>query len=127
MGMSMPKSELNLENDPFLRLGKSCEFFLIKMARLGFGMNAYFEIIEQLIYMMVFISIVTIPAMYIYSSYNALEPYTMFDNLTLGNMGGSSISCGQAALSVPGAVLSLQCVAGTIQSLATTSDGSLAF
>jgi hypothetical protein len=92
-------------------------------------MNAYFDIILQLTWMMIFISIVTLPAMYIFSSYSALSTSAtyMFDQFSLGNMGGSSITCGQVPLAVPGAVLSLSCTTGTIQTTATTSDGSLAF
>ena len=92
-------------------------------------MNAYFDIILQLTWMMLFISIVTLPAMYIFSSYSALStsPTYAFDQYSLGNMGGSSITCGQVPLAVPGAVLSLSCTTGTIQTSATTSDGSLAF
>jgi hypothetical protein len=41
-------------------------------------MNAYFDIIKQLMYMMLFISVFSILAMYIYSKNAALEPYTMF-------------------------------------------------
>lgn len=90
-------------------------------------MNAYFDVIKQLFWMMVFLTVVTIPACYIYGSYSTLSPYVMFDNYSLGNMGGSSIACGNVPLAVPGAVLTLSCPAGTIQTSATTSNGSLAF
>lgn len=44
-------------------------------------MNAYFDIILQLTWMMIFISLVAIPAMYIFSSYSALSQSAtyMFD------------------------------------------------
>lgn len=92
-------------------------------------MNAYFDIILQLTYMMIFISIVTLPVLFIFSSYSNLSASAtyMFDKFSLGNMGGSSIACGQVPLAVPGAVLSLSCKTGTIQTTAITSDGSLAF
>jgi hypothetical protein len=58
-------------------------------------MNAYFDIILQLTWMMLFISVVAIPVIYIFSSYSALSTSAtyMFDQFSLGNMGGSSISC----------------------------------
>jgi hypothetical protein len=58
-------------------------------------MNAYFDIIKQLTFMMTVISVVAIPVIYIFSSYSALSTSAtyMFDQFSLGNMGGSSISC----------------------------------
>ena len=52
-------------------------------------MNAYFNIIKQLIFMFMWISIFTAPLMYIYSSYNAFEGtlYYPLDMWSLGNMG----------------------------------------
>jgi hypothetical protein len=98
------------------------------MACLGFGMNAYFDVIKQLFYMMMFLTLITWPAMKIYSSYDALSPYVMFDNYMLGNMGGATIACGQVPLSVPGAALTLSCGAtGLIQTSATVSSGAQAF
>jgi len=58
-------------------------------------MNAYFDIILQLTWMMLFISIVALPVIYIFSSYSALSTSATYtwDQFSLGNMGGSSISC----------------------------------
>ena len=52
-------------------------------------MNAYFNIIQQLIAMMCWITIFTIPVMYIYSSYSGLAGtlYYPLDMWSLGNMG----------------------------------------
>jgi len=90
-------------------------------------MNAYFDVIKQMFWMMMFLTLITYPAMKIYSSYSALEPYVMYDQYSLGNMGGASIACAQVPLSVPGASLTLSCPTGTIQTTATTSSGALAF
>lgn len=89
-------------------------------------MNAYFDIIKQISWMMFFITLVTIPVMAIYSSSSNLKPYIMFDNFTLGNLGGSSIACGQVPLATQEAGLQLACPTGYIQTGATTSDGQQA-
>jgi len=80
LGITMPKSDTKLEQNPFLRM--------------GYGMNAYFDLIINLMKMMGFISVVAaMPAMVIYDSYSSLTPYVMFDNFMLGNMGGASFVC----------------------------------
>ena len=91
MDMKMPKSDLQLEEDPFLRL--------------GFGMNAYFDTLFYLMIMMVFISVFSLPSMYIYSSYSGIRADAMgsITQFSLGNMGGASTLCKQA----PSSVLSL--------------------
>jgi hypothetical protein len=88
MDMRMPNAELLIEEDPYLLM--------------GFGMNAYFMIIKQLIFMFMWISLFTAPLMYIYSSYNnfAGTLYYPLDMWSLGNMGGSSTQCAQVPLTV---------------------------
>lgn len=97
----MPKSELAIEEDPYLLM--------------GFGMNAYFDIMKQLIFMFFWISVFFVPVFYIYSSYDGLKnaPYYPLDMWSLGNMGGSSVQCGSAPQAVAGARLSLTCPTGT--------------
>jgi hypothetical protein len=58
LDMSIPKSDLRIEEDPYLQL--------------GYGMNAYFQIVLQLMCMVFCIMIVTVPLMMIYSSHGAL-------------------------------------------------------
>ena len=41
-------------------------------------MNAYFDIIQQLMWMFCMISLFTIPVMYIFSSYNGLRNAPMY-------------------------------------------------
>ena len=79
--------------------------------------------------MMCFIMIFMVPVMYIYSSYSGLSASAsyMFDQYSLGNLGGASIACAQVPLAVPGATLTLSCPVGAIQTTATTQDGSTAF
>lgn len=112
LDIKMPQSELMIEEDPFLRLGKFVVlnsiifsmFYLLNENSLlldwqfnnnflniiiGFGFNAYFDVIRQLLFMMIFISIVTIPVMMTYASYSGLSTtaMAMFNQYSLGNMG----------------------------------------
>lgn len=51
--LKMPKTELELIKEPFLRL--------------GYGVNSYFDIMLQIFYLFSFISVVCIPIFYCYS------------------------------------------------------------
>jgi hypothetical protein len=53
MQIRMPKSEAQLQSEPFLRL--------------GYGVNAYFDIMLSIFYMFVFISLISLPMFYIFS------------------------------------------------------------
>ena len=81
LDIRMPKSEIKLEEDPYLRL--------------GFGMNAYFDTLKILIYSMLFICIFTIPNMHIYSEGNGIKEDLMgfITQYSLGNMGGAEGYC----------------------------------
>ena len=83
MDLKLPKSEIQLYEDPYLQL--------------GFGMNAYFDFIKQLLYMTLGMTIFVIPFMCIFAKYDALESTSMamFNQFSLGNMGGSQTSCSQ--------------------------------
>ena len=59
--LSVPKSDLRIEEDPFLLL--------------GYGMNSYFQVMVELMVMVGLISLVTIPLMGTFASFNALEAY----------------------------------------------------
>ena len=59
LDMSIPKSDLRIEEDPYLQL--------------GYGMNAYFQIVLQLMCMVSCIMIVTVPLMLIYASHDSLS------------------------------------------------------
>jgi len=58
LDMALPKSDLAIEADPFLLL--------------GYGMNAYFQIVIQLMMMMFLIMFVTAPIMLMYASHDNL-------------------------------------------------------
>ena len=58
LGIKNPKSDMVLEIDPYLRL--------------GYGLNAYLEIIVQLMVLMVFCMFITVPLMITYASHDAL-------------------------------------------------------
>ena len=81
LDMSVPKSDLRIEEDPYLQL--------------GYGMNAYFQIVLQLMCMVFCIMLVTVPMMMIYSTHEGLiaEPGYSFNQYTLGNFGGSDTLC----------------------------------
>lgn len=58
MSIKMPKTDIKLEKDPYLRL--------------GFGMNAYFDTLKYMMILMFILFIISLPTMYIYSSFKAL-------------------------------------------------------
>ena len=78
MDIELTQSEMELEENPLLVL--------------GFGINAYFNIIKQMLYMMMFICLVNLPLFYIYNQYDALDK-SAISGLSLGNMGGSLSVC----------------------------------
>lgn len=83
MDMRMPKGDLKLEEDPFLRL--------------GFGMGAYFDTLKMLMCAMLFIFLCTIPTMGIYSTGSGVKFDYMgvVTQFSLGNMGGATANCKQ--------------------------------
>jgi hypothetical protein len=90
MNIKLPKSEQNIIDDPFLTL--------------GYGLNAYFDIMVSLSYMCLCIMLFMSPIFYGYAnnptkglqhnSKYALMKYTM------GNLGGSTIFCNQRKIEV---------------------------
>lgn len=86
MQIRMPKSETQLVNEPFLRL--------------GYGVNSYFDIMLSIFYMFSFISLVCIPMFYCYSTNEAMGMQELqsgfaltLGKFSLGNMGGSTVQC----------------------------------
>mmetsp|Transcript_117302 Transcript_117302/g.163222 ORF Transcript_117302/g.163222 Transcript_117302/m.163222 type:complete len:125 (-) Transcript_117302:2462-2836(-) len=82
LDMDIPKSEIELDEDPFLCV--------------GYGINAYFDVIAQLAWMFCFISLFMLPTIQIFSSYGGLKdisPMYVLDQYTMGNMGGASVLC----------------------------------
>jgi hypothetical protein len=60
-------------------------------------MEAYFDIIRQLGFFFLGITLFAIPIFAIYAKYDGLndDPMHMITQFSLGNMGGSSASCSQ--------------------------------
>ena len=79
----MPKSDKQVQEDPFLLL--------------GFGVNNYFDIMKSLMNMFTCISIFMLPLLYCYShnSQSALksDPMYFLTKFSLGNYGGSTMNC----------------------------------
>lgn len=75
MGMEIPATDLEIEEDPFLRL--------------GFGMNSYYKLLRQLAVLFFMLSIFTMPLMFIYSSYRGLDdqPKYFANRFSIGNLG----------------------------------------
>ncbi|CDW71360.1 UNKNOWN [Stylonychia lemnae] len=74
MDAKMPKNDLKLEKDPFLRL--------------GFGMNVYFDTLKYLIVLMLLVFVFSLPSVFVYASYNGLakQPMPFVTQFSLGNM-----------------------------------------
>jgi hypothetical protein len=86
MQIRMPKSETQLQKEPFLML--------------GYGVNAYFDIMLSIFYMFVFISLVCIPIFYCYSQNDAQGMAELqngfaltLGKFSLGNLGGATVEC----------------------------------
>jgi hypothetical protein len=67
--IAIPESELELMEEPFLML--------------GYGINSYFDIMKQIMFMFMFITIVLSPVHYIYSS-NNVQGMDQYMNSTPG-------------------------------------------
>lgn len=74
--LKVPKSDLRIEKDPYLLL--------------GYGMNSYFQIMLQLMYLCILICFVTVPLMLVYSSSGAL---TGLNAYSLGSLGEATVYC----------------------------------
>ncbi len=81
LGVKMPKNEEQISQDPYLVL--------------GYGINAYFDILYSLSLMFVCITIFCLPVYWIYSSGTAFSQQRSFlvSKFSIGNLGGSSVVC----------------------------------
>lgn len=100
--ISIPKSEDSILKDPFLLL--------------GYGVNAYFDIIMSLVWGMLLISIFTFPLLHGYSN-NATKGLAAqgkyaINQFTLGNLGGASVYCTQKRIGEK--EIDLRCESGNI-------------
>ena len=76
LNIKIPKAEQDIEDEPFVML--------------GYGVNAYFNILKYLGIMFFMISLFSIPIFVIYSG-NSVNMLTGLNKLSLGNLGGSDI------------------------------------
>lgn len=63
---------------------------------MGYGINAYFDLMLSLIYMFTAITIFSIPMYYAFSKNDIgyfKTSYSSFDKFTLGNLGGANVVC----------------------------------
>jgi len=102
MGIKLPKSESQVIEDPFLIL--------------GYGLNAYFDIMTALAVMCLMITLFISPVLFHYAG-NEIEglkddPKYAFNQFTIGNLGGSGVYCGQRRIGV--GVMKLTCPNGNI-------------
>ena len=104
MDIKMPKSDKEIEADPFLLL--------------GFGVNSYFDVMLELMKMNLMITIFILPIFYCYS-HNAqlgLKPMSggkyAIEQFSLGNMGGAHVKCVPKAAVFSSVIMS--CATGRI-------------
>lgn len=79
MDLRTSRSDEQIEEDPYLLL--------------GFGMNSYFEIMLNLMFMMLFASVFAVGFMTRFSQYGALSTTPGFHVFSLGNLGGAESMC----------------------------------
>ena len=101
----LSRHEIELQQDPMLKL--------------GFGMNAYFQIIKAMFNLMFWVCLANAPLLFIYSSYNTF-PTMPLASLSLGNMGGAVTLCQQVPRHIQNLSLQLECPSGFLDPDATT-------
>ena len=82
MDLTPPEGEENIQAHPFLLL--------------GYGVNAYFDILNSLIWCFSCVTIFSIPIYILYANevgFSDQGKSYLVSKFSLGNMGGSSISC----------------------------------
>ena len=82
---------------------------------LGYGTVAYFDLIQTLIVMFLCLSLVSIPTLYLLSSYEGrnTSPAGFLHSLSFGNLGFSQTVCNDVSLGVSN--LTLHCPVGEIR------------
>jgi len=112
LNLAVPKSDQLIEDDPFLLL--------------GYGMNSYFQVMVELMWMVGIITLVLAPIMMTFASFDALATFPGYDfnQYTLGNIGGSSAVCQQATFTGKYTALSIDCPAGTVIDLTAKAENT---
>jgi hypothetical protein len=81
LGLKLPRNEYGIVEDPYLML--------------GYGANAFFEVLANIAAMFLFIFAFSLPVFYIYSQGRRFEAYDLQPLLQffIGNVGGSTVFC----------------------------------
>lgn len=83
LGMEVPQSDRDIDDEPFL-------YF-------GYGVAAYFDLTVGLLQMFLVISVCCLPVLWIYSKgkdFESSDSLTMnLSQYVLGNLGGSTVMC----------------------------------
>lgn len=112
MDLRVSKSDQLIEEDPYLLL--------------GYGMNSYFQIMLNLMCMMLIASLFAVPLMMRFAEFDALRtPLSLqigFQVYSIGNMGGSESLCEVARIIDPRSQIQLQCAAGVISTSAIAEN-----
>jgi hypothetical protein len=87
MDMIMPENDREVSEDPFILL--------------GYGINSFFDLMSQLFWFAIFITIFMSPLMIEFSRNSGLakESRYVFNQFSLGNMGGTTILCEHSIIS----------------------------
>ena len=102
LDMKVQLSALAIQEDPFLQL--------------GFGMYSYFNMVKALMLRISLMMVITVPIMLMYASYDDLtegKDY-MFNQFTLGNMGGADAICSVMPINNQQSALAFSCTSGLI-------------
>ena len=88
---------------------------------MGFGINAFFDMMVLLIYVFIGLTVLAIPAIAIFASSNGLENYRNYvtAKFSMGNMGYSASNC--YSISMGTGELLLNCNGGELSSLASVA------
>jgi hypothetical protein len=81
LGFKLPRNEFGIMEDPYLML--------------GYGTNAYFEVLMNISQLFFLMAIFALPVLYIYSSgvrYSSYETWPILQ-FFIGNVGGSTVFC----------------------------------
>lgn len=115
MEIPISKSDLRMQEDPFLIL--------------GYGMNSYFKVVLDLLMMMVLIMGVTTVIMFIYGSYEGLAGRSgyEFNAYSLGNLGGARAFCATSSFQFEAMAIPIECSTGVISldKTATNTDEAI--
>ena len=81
MKMPIPENDGKMVDDPFIFL--------------GYGINSFFDLMYTLFWFSTFVTFFMMPLFVIFSKHDGLskEPKYMFNQFSLGNLGGASVGC----------------------------------